>query len=68
MFAELPIAVEGFIPVETLLGNFEFIPERFLLKGNKMSFSLGEQIRVKVTDVDFYRRRTQFAFLEKIKE
>ena len=68
LFAELPIAVEGFIPVETLVGNFEFIPERFLLKGSKISFSIGERIRVKVTDADFYRRRTQFAFLEKIKE
>ena len=66
LFAELPNTIEGFIPIETLEGNFEHIPEKFLLKGTKISFSIGEEIRVKVVGVDFARRKTEFAFLEKI--
>ena len=65
LFAELSNAVEGFIPIERLHGDFEFIPERFLLKSNKESFTLGEEIRIVVTDVDFERRRTEFKYLGK---
>ena len=68
LFAELSNAVEGFIPIETLYGEFEFIPERFLLKGNKESFTLGEELRISVVDVDFERRRTEFKYLGKIRE
>lgn len=66
LFAELPNAIEGFIPIETLRGNFDFIAERFLLKGNYDSYSLGEEIRVSVADVDFEKRRTIFQFLGKL--
>ncbi len=68
LFAELPNSVEGFIPVETLFGEYEFDPDRFLLKGRKESYCLGEQIRVEVVDVDFERRRTEFRLLNKITE
>ena len=68
LFAELSNAVEGFIPIETLYGEFEFIPERFLLKGNKEIFTLGEELRISVVDVDFERRRTEFKYLGKIRE
>lgn len=64
LFAELPIAVEGFIPVESLQGEFEYIPERFVLKGRTKSYSIGERIRVRVEDVDFYERRTIFSLVE----
>ena len=68
VFVELPNTVEGLIPIESLVGSFEYIPEKFLLKGSHQSFSIGEQVLVRVRDVDFYRRRTEFEFLEKIKE
>ena len=68
VFAELSNAVEGLIPLETLTGAFEFIPERFLLKGSKISFALGEKIKIKVVGADFDRRRAEFQFLEKIEE
>ena len=66
IFAELPNTIEGFIPIETLVGSYEYIPERFLLKGTKQSFAIGEQLKVKVTDVDFARRRTLFSLIEKL--
>jgi ribonuclease R len=67
IFAELPNTVEGFVPVESIADSLECIPEKFLLKGKKESYSIGESIRVKVVDVDFYRRRTVFELLEKVK-
>ena len=67
IFAELPNTIEGFVPIESIPGTFECIPERFLLKGANESFTIGESILVKVVDVDFYRRRTIFALLGKEK-
>ncbi len=66
LFAELPNTVEGFIPVETLYGEYEFKPDSFLLKGRKESYTIGERVRVEVVDVDFERRRTEFRLLEKL--
>ena len=67
IFAELPNTIEGFIPIESIPGSYECIPERFLLKGTKESYTIGEQLLVKVIDVDFYRRRTIFQLIEKVK-
>ncbi len=66
IFAELPNTIEGFIPIETLFGEYKFNPDRFLLSGKNESYTIGDCLRVKVSDVDFYRRRTEFRLLEKI--
>ena len=66
LFAELPNTIEGFIPIESIPGSFECIPERFLLKGSRESYSIGDTLRIKVVDVDFYRRRAVFTILEKV--
>ena len=68
LFAELPNTIEGFIPLETLQGEYEYEQERFRLKGNKQNFTIGEKIAIEVVDVDFTRRKTEFRFLYKIKE
>ena len=68
IFAELPNTIEGFIPVETLFGEYKFNPDRFLLSGKDESYTIGDVLRVKVHDVDFYRRRTEFRLLEKTNE
>ena len=65
LFAELPNTIEGFIPLESLYGTYKFDDTRFTLTGNGESYSLGETLRVKVIDVDFYRRRTEFRLLGK---
>ena len=66
IFAELANTVEGLIPIETLPDDsYEFVEERFLLRGTRNSFHLGEAIRVKVAGVDWGTRRVQFRFLEK---
>lgn len=67
LFAELANTIEGFIPLETLPEDYyTFIEERYLLKGTKHSFRLGERLRVQVAGVDWGARRTQFLLLEKL--
>ena len=65
LFAELPNTIEGFIPIETLFGEYKFDADRFRLVGKEESHTIGEELRVKVVDVDFERRRTEFRLLEK---
>lgn len=66
IFAELANTVEGLVPLETLPDDsYEFIEERFQLRGTKESFYLGEAIRVRVAGVDWGTRRVQFQFLGK---
>jgi len=65
LFAELPNTIEGFIPLESLYGTFTFDNAKFTLTGSDVKYSLGETICVKVVDVDFYRRRTEFRLLGK---
>lgn len=68
LFAELPNTVEGFIPIESLFGEYKFDPDRFQLVGHTESYTIGEEVRVKVIDVDFDRRRTEFRLISKIKK
>lgn len=67
LYAELANTVEGFIPVETLPDDYyDFVEERYLLKGTAHSFRLGERLKIKVVGVDWGARRTQFQYLEKL--
>ncbi|MDE7296184.1 MAG: RNB domain-containing ribonuclease [Clostridia bacterium] len=69
IFAELKNTIEGLIPLETLPDdNYEFLENRYTLRGTRNSFHLGELIRIRVTCVDWGLRRVQFAFLEKLAE
>ncbi len=65
LFAELANTVEGFIPIESLYGEYFFDPDRFRLVGKKQTYTIGESLRIEVYDVDFERRRTIFRLLSK---
>ncbi len=65
LFAELPNTIEGFIPIESLYGDYAYDAERFRLIGIENSYTIGEEIRIKVIDVDFDRRRAEFRLLSK---
>ncbi len=65
LFAELSNTIEGFIPIESLYGEYEYDAEHFRLLGKFGNYAIGEVVKVKVVDVDFYRRRTEFRLLEK---
>lgn len=67
LFAELDNTVEGFIPIETLPDDYyDFSEERFLLKGTKNVFRLGDRLFVQVASVDWGQRRTHFQLLKKL--
>ena len=68
LFAELPNSIEGFIPIESLFGDFTFDPERLRLVGRTNVYAIGESVHIKVIDVDFYRRRSEFRLLGKIEK
>jgi len=68
LFAELPNTIEGFIPIESLYGTYKFDEAKFCLIGSGKSYSLGETLKIKVVDVDFDRRRTEFRLLQKIEK
>jgi ribonuclease R len=65
LFAELPNTIEGFIPIESLYGEYSFDQERLRLEGRDGVYSIGDEIIIKVIDVDFYRRRAEFRLLQK---
>ena len=67
LFAELANTIEGFIPIESLYGHFSYDPDKLKLVGLDTTYTIGETLRIKVLDVDFYRRRTEFRLLGKIK-
>lgn len=61
VFCELENTVEGMVPIEDLPPDeYEFFEEKFLLKGAKRSFKLGQKVRVLVADCDLGRLRVLF--------
>ena len=65
VFAQLKNTVEGLIPLETLPDDsYRFIEEKFILRGTRNSFRIGENIRVKVASVDWGARRVLFVLDE----
>jgi ribonuclease R len=64
LFAELPNTIEGFIPIESLFGDFTYDENKMKLFSKTQAFQIGDCIRVRVYDVDFERRRTQLRIME----
>ena len=64
VFAELPNTVEGFIRVDLLPDDYyDYFPEKFLLKGRRHVFKLGDSVKVEVVGCDLCSRRIQFALV-----
>ena len=66
LFAELPNTIEGYIPIESLYGDYTFDADRFRLESREHVYTIGDKIEIKVVDVDFERRRTEFRLIRKI--
>ncbi len=60
VFCELNNTVEGFIPIETLDGEYEYIAEKFTLSGRLKSYTIGQKIRIEVVDTDAITRKIYF--------
>ena len=62
VFCELENSVEGLIDFDILPDDYyEFIPEKFLLKGKKHSFRLGDKVKIRVDGCDFGAMRVMFS-------
>lgn len=62
VFAELPNTIEGIMRLEVLpADNYAFIEEKFMLKGIRHTFKIGDPIRIKVTACDYGSMRVEFA-------
>ncbi len=72
VFVELKhIFVEGIIPVESLTDDFYIYDEpTFSLIGRdtETTIRLGDEVRVRVEEVDFERRRARFSLLENLSD
>ncbi len=66
LFAELPNTIEGYIPIESLADDFCYDQDRLRLVGRSNTYTIGEPIRIKVVDVDFERRRSEFRIIRKL--
>ena len=62
VFCELDNTIEGLIPIDILPDDYyEFIAEKFLLKGKRRSFRLGDRLKIRVDGCDFGRMRVMFS-------
>lgn len=62
VFCELDNTIEGLIPIETLpRDKYEFIAEKFMLKGGKNCYKLGDRLKIRVDNCDFGRMRVMFS-------
>ena len=66
VFVELSNTIEGMIPYAGLPEeDYEYFEERFLLRGKKYSFRIGDCVRIKVAGVDFGNRKIDFFLINK---
>lgn len=65
IFVELDNTAEGLSRLDNLpKDNYEFVENRFLLKGTKHSYTLGQVVRIKVLGADVDNRKVTFKVLE----
>ena len=61
IFVELPNTVEGLVKIESLPEDeYIFSEERYLLKGARHSYKIGDRCKVKVAGCDIGTRRVEF--------
>ena len=65
VFVELKNTVEGLIKIEDLPDDgFLLFEKQLKLKGQKMCFSVGDKVIVKLTSANIYTRKIDFSFVK----
>ncbi|MBQ0017133.1 MAG: ribonuclease R [Clostridiales bacterium] len=64
VFVELDNTVEGFVPLETLQGNFTYNEKHLRLSNGNITYKMGDKVRVKVVSVSLQERKVNFIFVE----
>lgn len=67
-FVELKNTVEGFVSVRDFPERFEYFEDRFLLRGGKYAFRIGDGVKIRVAGVDLAGRKVDFLFISKTSE
>lgn len=66
IFVELPNTVEGLVRIENLpQDHYTFVEERYLLKGSRNSYKIGDKCAVRVAACNIGTRRVEFTLSEK---
>ncbi len=61
VYCELENGIEGLVPYEDLPNDrYELFAEKFMLKGTRKSFKLGDSVKVEVADCDLGRMKVLF--------
>lgn len=69
IYVELPNTCEGFISVYNLPDKFyNFIDAKYTLAGSSTKFRIGDDIRIKVSDVNLETRKVDFIYIEQKKK
>jgi ribonuclease R len=64
IFVELENTVEGLVKLETLRkGNYTFNEKLYSLTSNKVSYTLGDSVKIKVLGVDTASKRIEFMII-----
>lgn len=64
IFAELDNGIEGLIKIETLYGRFKLDKGNYLLTNGKLSYKLGQSIKIKVAGVNMVSKKAEFILAE----
>jgi len=66
IYVELDNTCEGFISVYNLPDNYyEFLDAKYTLMGSSTKFTIGDSVKIKVSDVDVQNRKVDFIFIKK---
>jgi len=69
IYVELPNTCEGFISIYNLPDKFyDFIDAKYILAGSSTKFTIGDKIRIKVSDVNIETRKVDFIYIEQKKK
>lgn len=63
MFVELDNTVEGFIPISTMEGYFDYDEARYQLKSNEKTYRLGDKVNIRVFAVNIPDGKVEFTLL-----
>ncbi len=64
LFVQLPNTIEGLVPLDSLDGRYSFDEKHFTLSKGKLSYCLGQTVRVRIVSADIPSRRISMALCE----
>ena len=63
MFVELDNTAEGFIPINTIEGYYDYDEARYQLKSDEKTYRLGDKVKIRVFAVNIPDGKVEFTIL-----